>query len=147
MGKLDATIALCIYSQGEQIHLAPTADSGDQWLVNVRNTAFEGGVFVISVSMILRKQNFPVDFPFSREFADMDEYIMDGGSAIIDPEGTILAGPLYREESILYADLDLNRVVEQSQVLDTTGHYSRPDIFRLQVSRTPQHLVENQDIG
>ncbi len=131
-----------LYSQGEQIHIAPTADDDERTLINTRNTAIEGGVFVISVCMILRKKSFPKDFEFQQELEDAGDYLQTGGSAIIGPEGSILAGPLWKEEGILYAELDLNQVVEQSQLLDVAGHYARPDVLSLHLKATPQNVLE-----
>ena len=131
-----------LYSQGEKIHVAPTAFDDERALVNARNTAFEGGVFVISVCMILRKSSFPNDFEFQNELADADEYQETGGSAIIGPDGNILAGPLWKEEGILYADLNLNRVIEQGQLIDVAGHYARPDILSLQLNVVPQRILK-----
>jgi nitrilase len=132
-----------LYSQGEQIHIAPTADDDDERTqINIRNTAIEGGVFVISVCMILRKESFPKDFDFQQELAEAGEDIETGGSAIIGPDGSYLAGPLWKEEGILYAELDLNRVIEQSQLLDVAGHYARPDVLSLHLNATPQNVLE-----
>jgi nitrilase len=131
-----------LYSQGEQIHIAPTADDDERTLINTRNTAIEGGVFVISVCMVLRKESFPKDFEFQQELEDAGDYLQTGGSAIIGPDGSILAGPLWKEEGILYAELDLNQVVEQSQLLDVAGHYARPDVLSLHLKATPQNVLE-----
>jgi nitrilase len=87
-----------LYAQGEQIHLAPTADTTDAgWL-------------------------------------------MTGGSAIVTPGGDCeyLAGPVYAQETILYADLDLGKVVEGKHSFDVAGHYARPDILELRVNRKAQ---------
>ncbi len=131
-----------LYSQGEQIHIAPTADDDERTQINIRNTAIEGGVFVISVCMILRKKSFPKDFDFKQELGEAREDLEIGGSAIIDPDGSYLAGPLWKEEGILYAELDLNRVVEQSQLLDVAGHYTRPDVLSLHLNDTPQNVLK-----
>lgn len=131
-----------LYGQGEQIHVAPTADDRDITLINVRNTALEGRVFVISVCMILRKSSFPDDFELSEELASASELLESGGSAIIGPDGELLTGPLWNEEGILYADLDLNRIVEERQLLDVIGHYSRPDVLSLQFNASPQPALE-----
>jgi nitrilase len=131
-----------LYSQGEQIHIAPTADDDERTQINMRNTAIEGGVFVISVCMILRKESFPKDFDFQQELAEAGEDIETDGSAIIGTDGSYLAGPLGKEEGILYAELDLNRVIEQSQLLDVAGHYARPDVLSLHLNATPQNVLE-----
>jgi nitrilase len=72
--------------------------------------------------------------------------LTEGGSAIIGPDGSVLAGPVYREEDILYADLDLNQVVEQSQLFDAAGHYARPDVLSLHLNTAPQHVLEKPDL-
>jgi nitrilase len=56
-----------------------------------------------------------------------------GGSAILAPDGSYLAGPLYDEEGILYAELDPARLDEERQRFDPAGHYHRPDVLSLQV--------------
>jgi len=60
-----------------------------------------------------------------------------GGSAILAPDGSYLAGPLYGEEGILYADLDPARLDEERQRFDPAGHYHRPDVLGLRVSPNP----------
>jgi nitrilase len=50
------------------------------------------------------------------------------------PDGSYLAGPLYSEEGILYADLDPELLYEERQRFDAAGHYNRPDVLQLQVS-------------
>lgn len=123
-----------LYSQGEQIHVAPTAfDDPELALVNARNTAFEGRVFVISVCMILRKSSYPADFELKHELAEDNEFQESGGSVIVGPDGCVLAGPLWKEEGILYADLDLNETIGHAQLIDVAGHYSRPDVFEFTV--------------
>jgi nitrilase len=125
-----------LYAQGEQIHAAPTAWEDEMALVNARNTAFEGGVFVISVSMILRTSSFPSNFEFRDELEQAGEYPLPGGSFIVSPDGRVLAGPLWKEEGILYADLDLRDTVRASQLLDSVGHYARREVFELKINRS-----------
>jgi nitrilase len=127
-----------LYRQGEQIHVAPTAFNGEMAIVNARNTAFEGSVFVISVCMLLQKSSYPADFELDVELAEADEYLSKGGSFIVAPDGQCLAGPLWNVEGTLYADLDLNQVVAHGQLLDVAGHYARPDVFELRLNARPQ---------
>ena len=134
-----------LYAQGEQIHLAPTAEDSDLALVNARNTAAEGRVFVISVCMILKKSSYPADFELAPELADAPEFLEKGGSCIIGPDGTVLAGPLWKEEGILYADLDLNRIIEEHQLLDVVGHYARPDVLRLRFDPSEKNAMEKSE--
>ncbi len=87
-----------LYAQGEQIHVAPTAFDDEMGVVNARNTAFEGGVFVVSVCIVLRKASYPSDFEFEQELAAAGEFTNDGGSCIVAPDGRVLAGPLWKQE-------------------------------------------------
>ncbi len=64
-----------------------------------------------------------------------------GGSAIISPLGEVLAGPLFDQEGILYADLDLAEVARSKFDFDVTGHYARPDVFQLIVNEKPAQSV------
>ena len=59
---------------------------------------------------------------------------------MIGPDGQWIAGPVFGQECIVYADLDLEQVAREQFALDTVGHYSRPDIFELTVDtrRRPQ---------
>jgi nitrilase len=135
-----------LYSQGEQIHVAPTAFDDEMAVVNARNTAFEGGVFVISVCIILRKASFPADFEFQEELAAAGEYTNEGGSCIVAPNGRVLAGPLGNEEAILYADLDLNETIRAGQVLDNVGHYARSEVLGLHFNPAAQTLVTTGEL-
>jgi nitrilase len=65
--------------------------------------------------------------------AEGDELLGRGGSAILAPDGTYLAGPLWDEEGILYAELDPQQLYRARQRFDPAGHYSRPDLLRLQI--------------
>lgn len=134
-----------LYAMGEQIHVAPTAEDREMAIINARNTAREGSVFVISVCMILRRSRYPANFELDRELADATEWLKVGGSAIVGPDGELLAGPLWNEEGILYADLDLNRVVEERRLLDVTGHYGRPDILSLRFDPSARRVIESVD--
>jgi nitrilase len=60
-----------------------------------------------------------------------------GGSAIISPLGDVIAGPLYGEEGILFADLDMAEVARGKFDFDVTGHYARPDVFQFWVNEKP----------
>ena len=135
-----------LYAQGEQIHLAPTADDREIFLVNARNTAAEGRVFVVCVNTYLRKSSYPSDFELREDLAPLPEELGTGGSAIIGPDGEFLAGPLWNKEGILIADLDLDRITQERQLLDVTGHYARPDVLSLRFNRSPLRSLE-EDSG
>ena len=64
-----------------------------------------------------------------------------GDSLVVAPGGELIAGPLRREQGLLFAEIDLARVGAARRSLDIVGHYSRPDIFQLTVDRQPQRPV------
>ena len=68
---------------------------------------------------------------------------MGGGAAIIGPDTQYVAGPSGPDDAMLTGTIDLARVTEARLLLDTDGHYSRPDIFTLQVDRRPRRNVED----
>jgi len=121
-----------LYESGVEIYLAPTADDGDAWQHTLVHLARESRSFVVSPSHFQRASAYPSDFPLAAELAGLD-VIGRGGSAILDPDGAYLAGPLYDEEGILYARLEPDRLFEERQRFDAAGHYHRPDILRLVV--------------
>ncbi|HEY0857761.1 MAG TPA: carbon-nitrogen hydrolase family protein [Albitalea sp.] len=127
-----------LYAQGVEVYVAPTYDSGDGWLGTLGHIAREGRCWVLGSGSVLRARDVPEDFPSrDRLFPDPDEWINDGDSVVIDPQGKTVAGPMRREAGILYADIDVARVAPARRALDVAGHYARPDIFELQVRRTP----------
>jgi nitrilase len=86
---------------------------------------------VISPSHFQRASSYPDDFPLRRLLEGVD-VIGRGGSAILGPDGAYLAGPLWDEEGVLYAELDPARLDEERQRFDPIGHYHRPDVLGLE---------------
>jgi nitrilase len=87
---------------------------------------------VISANHFQRASSYPKEFPLREELQKLD-LIGRGGSAILAPDGRLLAGPLFDEEGILYAELDPERLLQERQRFDPVGHYNRPDVFQLTV--------------
>jgi len=118
-----------LYEAGIEVYLAPTADDSEEWHYSIRHIARESRAFVLSSCVFARASSYPDDVPL----ADGDELVGRGGSAILGPDGDYLAGPLWDEEGVLYAELEPQRLYESRQRFDPAGHYSRPDVFRLEV--------------
>ena len=142
LGRLGAVICwenympllrMAMYSKGIQIYCIPTADGRETWLSTVRHIALEGRCFVLSANQFARLSDFPVDI--KNELASQPEDVVClGGSCIVGPLGEVLAGPDFNGETILFADIDLDDVARAKYDFDVTGHYSRPDLFRLEVN-------------
>ena len=112
-----------LYSQGVQIWLAPTADDSEGWLASMRHIAIESGAFVISAPQYIERSAFPSDFPVS---LPDDEIFGRGGAAIIEPRGgEVIAGPLYDDEGIVVAEIDLKVGLHAKRWFDVVGHYKR----------------------
>ena len=131
-----------LYAAGVEIYVAPTWDHGDAWLATLRHIAREARAFVIGCSIAMRLDQMPADlaglYPPGRE------WINPGGSAIVAPDGKVLAGPIDCREEILYAEADIEAARGAKWDLDTAGHYARPDIFDLRVDRTARRLLNDK---
>jgi nitrilase len=135
---------MAMYAQGVELYVAPTADTRDTWQATIRHIACEGRCFVLSCCQYSTKDLYPADFEVREELAAAPEVLARGGSAIIGPLGQYLAGPLFGEEGILYAELDFADLAGGKFDFDVVGHYARADVLRLVVN-TKAHLpVEMQ---
>jgi nitrilase len=131
-----------LYAWGVQIYLAPTWDNGEPWLSTLRHIAKEGRAYVIGCSIAMRKQDIPDRFEFkAKYYSEVGEWINKGDSAVVSPDGKFVAGPLNAEEGILYAELDLRQMRGSKWNLDVAGHYARPDVFRLTVSKEDRPMI------
>ena len=106
----------------------------------MRHLALEGRCFVLSCNQFARRADYPADYPGA--FGDDPNTILSrGGSCIVSPLGEIIAGPVYDQEAILTADVDLDDVVRGKFDFDAVGHYARPDVFQLVVNERPTPAV------
>lgn len=147
-GRFAATICwenympqfrLATYQQGVQLWCAPTVDDRDIWQSTMRHIAYEGRCFVLSSCQYLKTADLPEGYQ-SHDPQQSDDLIR-GGSVIVSPLGDVLAGPIYGEEALLVADVDLDDQIRGKFDLDVTGHYARPDLFTLTVDRNARSAV------
>ncbi len=122
---------MAMYQQGVEIYLAPTADFRDSWNVTLQHIATEGRCFVLGCNQLITQDAYPEDV--LEQVLDPSTIACSGGSVIIAPGGKTLSGPVFNEEKILYAELDLDEVIKGKYELDVAGHYNRPDVFSFQV--------------
>ena len=127
-----------LYAQGIDVYMAPTWDNSDVWVPTLRHIAKEGRVFVIGVNFCMKGSDVPADLPGRAElYEGDDDWLSRGNSAIVGPDGELLAGPLVEETGILYAEIDPAMARTARLQFDPIGHYSRPDVLRLTVNVNP----------
>ena len=131
-----------LYAQGEDLHVAI-------WPGSLRNTqditrfiAQEGRSYVLSVSALMRPEDFPPDTPnLSEILADSPPFLANGGSCLAAPDGSWVIEPVVEQEAVRMATIDHRLVLEERQNNDPVGHYSRPDVTQLVVNRERQSTL------
>ena len=125
-----------MHESGEDVHVALWPTVHEMHQVASRQYAFEGRCYVLAAGSVMRASALPAELePHPEKVPSRDHWVMRGGSAIIAPDGSYLAGPVYDEPALLVADVDVGRVREERMTLDVTGHYHRPDVFVFSVTR------------
>lgn len=128
------------YAQGVELYCAPTVDDRESWASLMRTIALEGRCFVLSANQFMRRSDAPADFkPVQGD--DPDTVLINGGSVVVSPLGEVLAGPVFGEETLLYADLDADDIARGKMDFDVAGHYARADVFNLAIDRAPKKPV------
>jgi nitrilase len=150
LGRLGAVICwenympmmrAAMYAQRIQIYCAPTADSRPTWLPSMQHIALEGRCFVLSTNQFCRRRDYPEAYPSDLP-PEPDAIVCRGGACIIDPLGNVLAGPLWDQEGVITAEIDIGEVARAQYDFDPVGHYSRPDVFSLTVDTRPKPPVQ-----
>lgn len=132
---------------GEDIHVALWPSVKEMHQIASRHYAFEGRCFVVAAGSIMRRSDIPQELEMAdNETGEENELILNGGSAVIGPDGQYVAGPAFGSEVIILARINLERIREESMVLDVTGHFNRPDIFDFRLKESDSrkdsiHLV------
>lgn len=135
-----------MYAWGTQLYVAATWDRGQPWLSTLRHIAKEGRVYVLGCSIVMRKDDIPDHFAVKQKFyANSDEWINVGDSAIVNPDGFFIAGPVRHKEEILYAEIDPRQMRGPRWMLDVAGHYARPDVFELIVHTDAHQMIQARD--
>ena len=139
-----------MHAQNETLHVAQWPAVRELHQIASRHYAFEGQCFVLAAGSVLSRGEIlegyysldqtgggALELLESMPGQDAD-LVLNGGSAVIAPDSSYLEGPIYDQALILYADVHPERISEGHLVLDTQGHYARPDVFRLEVNDRPQ---------
>jgi len=135
-----------LYGMGENVHCAVWPGSDHNTKDITRFIARESRSYVISVSSLMNKNDFPTDTPYIEELlAAAPEQLANGGSCVANPDGSWLIEPQVNIEGVFCAEILLDRVFEERQNFDPVGHYSRPDVTQLNVNRERQSTIKIKD--
>lgn len=138
-----------MHESGEHVHIAvwPTAHEIHQTMS--RSYALEGRCFVLAAGQIQTVEDIPPAMELADDRAPGD-LVLRGGSSVIAPDGSYVTEPVFDEETIVIAELDLTQIDREAMTLDVTGHYHRSDVFRFEVraDRPGEHrLMPGSDGG
>lgn len=134
-----------LYAQDIDIYVAPTWDSGPAWLATMQHIAREGGCWTIGCATALEASDIPASIPYREElFPDADEWVNSGDAVVYKPFGGVAAGPMHREKGLLVAEIEVDAARASRRRFDVSGHYARPDVFKLTVNRARQAPIAFQ---
>ncbi|HCY86281.1 MAG TPA: nitrilase [Desulfobacteraceae bacterium] len=142
-----------MHAKKEVVHVAQWPSVIELHQIASRHYAFEGRCFVLACGTVMNKaealsgfDSLGIDAPDARDMlasiqGRAETLLMTGGCAAIGPDAAYVTEPVYDKRGIFMADLDLNSITESAMVMDTDGHYARPDIFSLTVNEAPMGSV------
>lgn len=132
-----------LYGQGENLHIAVWPGSDHNTKDITRFIARESRSYVVSVSSLMSKSDFPDKTPYlDAILKNAPDTLANGGSCIAGPDGEWIVEPILNKEGLIIQTIDFNSVLEERQNFDPVGHYSRPDVTKLIVNRERQTTVE-----
>jgi len=125
------------YAHNPDFYCVSTVDDRPVWLPSMQMIALESRSFVLSACQYLTRGDISLDAQqFDAVQGNSPETVLiSGGSCIISPLGDILAEPVFGEETIITAEVDLNDRTRGQFDMDVAGHYARPDIFDFAVRK------------
>ena len=128
-----------LHDTAEDIHVAVWPTVHDRHQVASRQYAFEGRCFVLAAGQLLQAKDYPAELELPPALAqDTSQLVLQGGSCIINPRGEYLVEPVFGEEKLVMAEIDLDQRIKEQMTLDTSGHYQRPDVFELNINKARQ---------
>lgn len=132
-----------LYGLGENLHIAIWPGSDHNTVDITKYIAKESRSFVVSVSSLMRIEDFPANTPHLEEILkNAPKILANGGSCIAAPDGEWIVAPVVEKEGLIVSTIDFNRVLEERQNFDPVGHYSRPDVTKLTINRERQSILD-----
>ncbi len=126
-----------MHDEGEDIHFALWPAVKESHEIASRQYAFEGRCFVISIGQIVRVEDLPAELTLPNHLKGNNKtLVLNGGSCVIGPDGSFLLPPQYDTDATIYFDLPpFKTLIKERMNLATSGHYQRPDVFKLKINR------------
>lgn len=145
-----------MHAQNEAVHVAQWPAVTELHQIASRHYAFEGQCFVLAAGCVLSRDDVlegfdsqagadPAGRALLESIPESKTLLKTGGSAVIAPDASYVAGPVYDDPRTVFTEIDLGRVTAGRLYLDTHGHYARPDVFQLRVDTRPRSGVEFGD--
>ncbi len=122
-----------MHVSGEQIHISVYPTVHEMHLIASRHYAFEARSFVLAAGLIMRAEDLPVELERCAEANNPNSLVLRGGSCIIAPDGSLVVEPVFNQEAIVSAEIDLSLIDKELMTLDVSGHYHRPDVFEFKL--------------
>lgn len=122
---------VALYQKGITIYISPNTNDNPEWQATIQHIAIEGKCYFINADMLVRKSSYPKDLKTADDIKDLPDMVCRGGSCIIDPFGHYMMEPVWDEETVIYADLDMTLPISCKMEHDAVGHYARPDVLEL----------------
>ncbi len=125
---------VALYEKGITIYISPNTNDNPEWQATIQHIAIEGKCYFINADMIVRKSSYPKGLNEQSAIDNLPDMVCSGGSCIIDPFGHYVTEPVWNEETIIYANLDMSLPAVCKMEHDAVGHYARPDVLKLTVT-------------
>ena len=122
---------VALYQKGITIYISPNTNDNPEWQATIQHIAIEGKCYFINADMLVRKSSYPTDLNEKDAVDRLPDMVCRGGSCIIDPYGHYLTEPVWDEETIIYADLDMTLPAACKMEHDAVGYYASPDVLNL----------------
>ena len=124
---------VALYQKGITLYISPNTNDNPEWQATIQHIAIEGKCYFINADMIVRKSSYPDHINEQDVVAAQPDMVCRGGSCVIDPYGHYVTEPVWDEETIIYAELDMQLPAACKMEHDAVGHYARPDVLKLVV--------------
>ncbi len=124
-----------LHDSGEHIHIAVWPTVHEMHQIASRHYAFEGRCFVLAAGLLMKVRDLPDQLAVPADLSDKpDHLLLRGGSTVVGPDGSYIVEPVFDEESIIVAELDMAAIDKERMTLDVSGHYQRADLFKLKIT-------------